>query len=592
MVRRQVTILVILLVIAGICSIFAYNVERDFGRVDVEQVRIMHPSGAALVGKLYRPVGASPDNKVPAVLGLHGYQNDKDTQGAFAIELSRRGFVVLALDQLGHGDSGGSLSQRGDDATLGGDAAYKYLKNLPFVDGNLGVMGHSMGAGTTLAVGAANPDHKALNPQCGRPGTPDLNNVLLTQAQFEEFRGFRENKGRVEDLDKHPNRIEAFGLTEAAKWDTTYGDFADGSARRQTLVATVHPGVTHSAKAVAEVVDWMRLALKEGRPDSNWIPSDQQIYMWKEWATLLALLVTLFSIVPLTNILLSRPFFSQVAQPMPKRYAAKGGQWWKLAVINILIAGITYPILTAKASLMPSWFRLPMGNGIAVWFLGNILIYLILFAIWYRKQGKEAGVTMYDMGISFDQDKTALDWRILGKTFLLWALLFGWMYLVVSIAQWALGVEFRFLWGFMRQFSPRRFGLFLLYLIPYFLFFLVNGGIFLFGQAKQEEYDTPAKTQVIWWLKNCVAFLAGLAIIWAIQYVPYLFWGMPPGFEALGLPQYGQMWPLMTFIIIPQFIPLLFLLTWFYRKTGKVYLGALVIASIAIWFTAAGSVIS
>jgi len=32
-------------------------------------------------------------------------------------------------------------------------------------------------------------------------------------------------------------------------------------------------------------------------------------------------------------------------------------------------------------------------------------------------------------------------------------------------------------------------------------------------------------------------------------------------------------------------------LTWFYRRTGRVYLGALMVSSLAMWFLAAGTVI-
>lgn len=594
-IASQVRLLVASVVIIALCAVLAFNVERSFGKVDVQQVRIADPSGAILVGKLYRPTAATPDNKLPGVLAIHGYQNDKDTQDAFAIELSRRGFVVLALDTLGHGSSGGYLIQRAKDPTIGGDAAYKYLKSLAFVDGeNLGVMGHSLGAMATLAVGAANPDHKALNPQCGPPGAPNLHNVLLTQARFEEFRGFRENEGRVDDLDKHPNRAKAFGLAGPVDWNTTYGNFADGTARRQALLNTVHPGVTHSRRAVAEAVEWMRLSLKQGQMDAYWIPAENQIYMWKEWLTLIALLVTLFSVIPLTNILLAQPYFREIAQPVPSRYAVKGGSWWGLAILNSLIVAVTYPYVTSKVSNWAPYgplFRLGMGNGLASWFVVCALIATVLFLIWYRTTGRKAGVTMYDMGVSFDEEHTVINWRIVGKTVFLGALLFGWMYLLVSISQWMLGIEFRFLWPFMRQFTARRFGYFLIYLVPFLLFFLVNGGIFLFGQARQPEYGSPAKTQLIWWLKNCFAFLFGLVIVWAVQYVPYLFLGMPPGFEAMGLPQFGQMWPLMTMVYVPQFLPLLFLLTWFYRRTGKIYLGSFMVAAISVWFLAAGSVI-
>lgn len=592
---RQLRILAASVIVVVLCASLAYNVERSFGKVDVQQVRIAHPSGAVIVGKLYRPVAATPQNKLPGVLAIHGYQNDKDTQDAFAIELSRRGFVVLAIDMLGHGSSGGYLTQRAQDASIGGDSAYKYLKSLPFVDGNnLGVMGHSLGAIATLAVGAANPDHKALNPQCGTAGAPALHNVLLTQARFEEFRLFRENQGRVEGLDKDPNRAKAFGLAVPVEWNTTYGDFSTGTARRQALIDTVHPGITHSSKAVAEALEWMRLALKQGRTDSYWIPPNNQIYMWKEWLTLIALLATLFSIIPLTNILLSRRYFSEVTQPMPARYAAKPKAWWGFAIVNVLIGAATYPYITSKVNNWApygSLFRLGMGNGLAAWLVTCAAIALVLFLVWYNTSGRKSGVTMYDMGVSFDQDKTVVNWRVVGKTALLAILLFLWMYALVAVAGWMLGVEFRFLWPFMRTFTPRRFGYFLVYLVPFLLFFLVNGGVFLFGQARQPEYGSAARTTWIWWLKNSFVLVFGLVIVWAVQYVPYLFMGMPPGFEAMGFPQFGQMWPLMTMVYVPEFLPLVFLLTWFYRRTGKIYLGSFVVAAITVWFLAAGSVI-
>jgi uncharacterized protein len=165
------------------------------------------------------------------------------------------------------------------------------------------------------------------------------------------------------------------------------------------------------------------------------------------------------------------------------------------------------------------------------------------------------------------------------------------MYALAALAQGALGIEFRFIWPFMRTFEPHRLGYFLVYLIPALLFFLLNGGLFLFGQIRQKEYDTPAKTQMMWWLKNSFTALIGLVAVWAFQYVPY-FLGYGPGFELVNLPQFSQMWPLMLFIFIPEFLVILFFVTWFYRRTGKIYLGALMGALLAIWFSVAGTVIA
>ena len=48
--------------------------------------------------------------------------SDKETQDAFAIELSRRGFVVLAIDLIGHGSSTGLFWRESPDNTWGGNA--------------------------------------------------------------------------------------------------------------------------------------------------------------------------------------------------------------------------------------------------------------------------------------------------------------------------------------------------------------------------------------------------------------------------------------------------------------------------------------
>ncbi len=588
--RKQALLFVGSIIFVALAALGARMIETDFGKLDVSVVRIADPSGVTLVGKLYRPQNLTEADSLPAVLILHGFQNDKETLQPQALELARRGFVTLALDQFGHGSSGGSMAI--EDATMGGNSGYKYLQALPYVDPTrLGVMGHSMGAGTTLAVAAANPDHRALNPMCGTPGKTDYNNLLLTQAKYEEFRGFRENQSTTGNLPNNPERKAAFGLSTPVEWDVIYGDFADGSARMQTLINTVHPGVTHNAKAVSQTLLWMQSALKDGVADSYWFDPTKQIFLWKELCMFLALLFALISMIPFTNLLLSTSFFAGVSSPVPDRYTA-GKRWGKQSLINNIIAGLSFPILMGVGGYLLATFipalSMIIANGAFVWYLGNALIYLFIFRSWYKKAHQKDGVTMYDVGISFDQERTVIRWDLIGKTALLGFLILGWLYLLVFFSQRLLGIEFRLLWPFMREFSATRFGYFWIYLIPAVAFFLLNGGIFLFGQNRLNESDSAAKTQIRWWLMNCLAGIAGLVVIWMIQYLTY-FAGIAPGFELIGLPIFGEMIPLMLFVYVPEFIILFFFLTWFFRRTGKVYLGALVIAALAIWFQVAGT---
>jgi len=584
--------LIILVILISFSALMAHALERDFGKINIQFVKIITPSGDSIAAKLYRPIWVSPENPAPAVINMHGYQNDKDVQTGYSIELARRGFVVLATDGLGHGDSGGAFNFGrffGDPpGAMGTNSAYLYLKSLPFVDtSRMGATGHSMGGVTSFAIAALNGDVQAIVSQDAGTGTLEDRNVLFLKPTMAEFTNSME--GLI------PVNPEEFGITGSVEWDTVYGEFSDGSARKAALIWGDHHLMSLAPKGVAEAVDWFRLSLMNGNVDDHWIDPSDQVYMWKEVFGLFALLGTILSLIPLTNILLTTKFFSSVAQPIPDRFVQPKKTWWILATVNALIGGVIWLLFAYKGDVLGKlpFMKLLMGNGSALWYLLNAIVATVLILIWYRTSAKKAGVTTYDLGISFDKEKTKIDWAILGKTLLLGVTLFSWMYFLAGTSQWALGEEFRFAWPFMRQFSsPQRVGLFLIYLIPAFAFFLINGGVFLFGQARQVEHSTDTKSLLIWWLKNLYAGLMGLFLVWALQYIPWMLAGTGPFWPltgSVGAP--FAIWVLMLWVYIPQFIVLLFILTWFFRRTGRIYLGALIVSMLAVWFLAAGSVI-
>ncbi len=606
-VRKNLIFLIVMVVVISLSAVMADQIESSFGKVDVSIVEIEDPDGNIIVAKLFRPKEATAENPLPAVLNMHGYQNDKDVQGPFSIELARRGFVVLAPDALGHGDSLGGLNLGGwfADPTyvMGNETALAWLIEQPFVDAeHIGVTGHSMGGMNAVKLPALFPENvKAVVQQASSPGSPELPNLLMLQARYDEFVGFRENQFRTEELTSSETRLAALGLEGPVEWDTTYGSFEDGTARRMAYINMDHHLLPLMNKSVAEAADWFRLALKGGEGGSMWIDPTKQVFMLKELFGFITLLGTLVTLVPATNLLLSTNFFAPVVQPIPNRYTAGKKDWWKLATINMLIGGILYPLTTQYggiATKIETWFpwaKMEMANGVAAFFLANAVVALVLFIFWFRDKKKE-GVTLYDMGVTYGEEENKMNWGILGKTILLAVILFLWMYLFSGLFQITIGQEFRFAWPYMRLFSSgQRIGFFFIYLIPALLFFLINGGLFLFGQARMKEYETPAKTQWMWWLKVVYAMVTGLFLVWCFQYLPWFLGGAGPGFETItffqmDLSQFTSMWPLMLFVYVPEFIILFWFHTWFFRKTGKIYLGALVIASIATWFMTAGSI--
>lgn len=605
--KKNLFWLVGLLLLLMIAVLMAFLVRSNFGSTQVTYHKIDNPDGYTTTARLYRPKVATETNPMPAVITINGWNNDKDTQGPSSIELSRRGFVVLAVDPYGHGESTGPFlgiaSEKADGYQLQGvDHAYDWLIKQPFVDTTkIGITGHSMGAGLSREVARARPEIQAVVMQCSCGPVPDfdyqtLNNFLCIYAQWEEMSNV--DGGRGDERYDDPDFYKGLGLAEPVIWNHNYGSFENNSAFQINLNRSTHPGMPPSHEMITHLVEWMRRSLKSDTYDVHWIPQGQHIYTYYDVFMGLAFIVAMATTIPLANLILKSRFFAPVATPMPSNYVAKKRDWWKLALTNAFIAMITYPIFTLlgialSTFLLPSILQQPVPSGLAMWLLGNAIIFFFMFRKWYRKNHKENGVTLYDMGVSFDKNESRLNWRIIGKSTLLALILILWVYALVSLSQNVLGIEFRCEYGLLKAFAlPQRFLQFLLWIIPALAIMLLNNGVFLFGMARQPEYETAFKTQIIWWLKNCLAVLGFLVLYLLFQYVPAWILNTNVGLDLLGLPSIlfsaGAMFALSLFQIIPFFIVLLFFQTYFFRRTGKIYLGSIFLALVIAWGWAIG----
>lgn len=131
-----------------ISGIFASMLQSDFYRVEVQDIREDFGDGVQYSALLYKPNDASADNPLPAIVLSHGYLNNRELQAQNAVELSRRGFIVLTVDRLGHGHS---ALPDGVNNPLTGDQtgmvnAVEWLHAKDYVDKDMiGISGHSMG---------------------------------------------------------------------------------------------------------------------------------------------------------------------------------------------------------------------------------------------------------------------------------------------------------------------------------------------------------------------------------------------------------------------------------------------------------------
>ncbi len=659
--RRQITSLIIMILL--ICAVFfsvamADNIQRGGGAIAVTE-GIIESDAGDLSYKLYTPKTATPDTPAPGVLMLHGYQNDHETCAAYAIELARRGAVVLTIDEYGHGTTQPGMMARGTvkhkvtvnfgedseadgtyvaiggqnryrllmnfsnlsffddhysadaegnritDSSMGGIAAYAVLAENPNVDpSRLAVSGHSMGTWASWTVAAAYSGTdimpKATVLQCGelfRNSVYDsenihFNNVLLLQAKYEEFSYFRDYQLTVtEELLKSDLRTEFLGCTaEEAAWDTTYGDFSDGSARRIELLETNHRLTTHDTNGLAAALTWFDSAID--------LPADldpqDQVAMGKEVLVLIAMLCAVAATLPLMELLLTLPFFSAIVQPLPSKSSMKDKKsWWRAAVITIAIAAVTYPFMTQLGhGLLPlpeGIFRMTVGNGFVSWYGILILIMLGTTYVSARKARKKGKVlSRHEMGLASAEKPGKVGWGLMGRSAVLVVCMLALVYALVAISQSIFKLDFRFIWPFFKTFTGARFGQFFVY-IPFFAcFYILNNSKIFAGLRTKGTYEPGWKGFLSCWLPYLLVMLGGTIVVALLEYIPF-FMGIGPGADVFFGSTFGG--PFMSLLILfgPQVLGFSLICTYCYRRTGNVYTGALMVASLACWIVTGGS---
>jgi pimeloyl-ACP methyl ester carboxylesterase len=566
--RWSLAIAGVVLILAG--GLLAY-VTQTAGGIRIQDVRFKGANNNTMSALLYIPPSATPQTPAPGILAVHGYINSRETQDGFAIEFARRGYVVLALDQTGHGYSDPPAFAGG----FGGPDGLAYLRSLEVVDkGNVGLEGHSMGGWAVLAAAAAKPDdYKSMvleGSSTGKPFAADgttswPRNVALVFAQYEEFPNLMWGVERARDVTQSPKLWALFGTQGPVEAGKVYGDIAQGTARVLYTPAITHPQEHISHQAIGHSLDWFAKTLQGGTPR----PADDQIWFRKEIGTLIALIGFVALLLGVFESLLEAPVFSHLRmaeiadRSMPAPVPASGGRWTAAFLLSALIPALTYYPAFALAGtyLKPSPY-LPQGitNQILVWAILNALITLALMPFAPKRASR--------VGIIGPSILIALLTVIVG-------------YAALWLADLAFKIDFRFWIVALKLMSAKQFLMFLIYVVPLTLFFVVALHVL------HRNFSTMAAGRAGLYLTNILALTLGFIVLLVLQYST--LWLTGKLFNPLPDPGFV---PLSTIVAI-QFVPLLAICavvaTFTWRRTGSSLPGALICGLFVTWYVVAGT---
>lgn len=587
--QRSRRFLLLLVMVVVLASLAASYLQRSGGQVAVMGIKIPTQNGQWLTADLFKPKTATLENPAPLVIVVPGFQRSKETLSNLSLELSRRGVVVIAIDPYAQGTSSSSMSRRA--ATTEGYGMFAVVSyahdtpNLNYIDRErIAATGHS--AGGNAAIRGAS----FFGKQAKKTDDPsklhsvfvsgyvltltdkvlrDVRcNVGVSYALYDE--GAYRNELKHGDMRRAPEALRLINSTRPRvvtdlneiELGHYYGRTADRNLRVVYNEPVLHPFQPYDRVATANQLKFFETVFDL---DSDLQVTDQ-VWYWKELLTLLSLTAAMLALVPAAHLLLQLEYFQPLVHPLPEplpKPDAKGkGIFWGLFTLSACIACFSYiplaelsqQLFVAASSRQQTWFfPQRMNNAVLLWAIFNGSVGLLIFAATHRFYGRKHGIRKEMWGAV----SSLLELR---RTLVLAIVLFLFFFLLLFGIYYFFHVDYRFVFLGSRVFQARLVFLLVMYAPLFFVFFLsnslrVNGAMRFKGQ---DEWKSM--------LLAGIANTAGLVLIVMVQYTVYGLTGTVHWTD-------GWLYVNLLFGVVPMMFVLPYFNRYFFRLTGRIYLG-------------------
>ncbi|MBD5132645.1 MAG: hypothetical protein HDT28_08695 [Clostridiales bacterium] len=609
-------------------SLFAFAVNTDWGRVSVKSFKLKTGDDTWVVADVYKPKNASADNRVPCVIVCPGYQRTKETQAAYNLELSRRGFAVVCLDPYSQGESS-TTDQTASEVGYGLFAIIEHVTevdesgapvNFDYIDlSRVGIAGHSAGGNACIYAMSKYGTHNNQRIQAAYISGYVRNSVFtdsdmktlknlacnlgVAYARFDE--GAYQNSGTstVVDADAatsldysdmrytksainivnsgiylHEGTEENF-VTEVSI-DDYYGSPDDHTFRVVHNERTIHALQPYDNLSIAHVVEFFDYVFTDGAIEASGVSPYSQVWWVKEIFQGFMLIGVFLFVLAFPTLLLRTKFFKTAVhevQPM----GHNDGKVDKLIFWGIFTVCAVFALFAYKwaATFAAGWFTTGpsenkggltwlfpqrMTNAVMLWAVMNAAVGMGLFLLAHFLRHRKRGATLINL-----KDKPSNVF----KNLLLAFITFVSFYAIVDVLYLIFHVDPRFFFVCVRPLflntNWKILVLALMYMPLFFLFYFTNS-VRVNCSMRNARWGKVGSVAIA-----CVANCIGLIGIIGLQYIV---------FSATGTVWLTDTWLYVNLLwgVVPMMILLPIYNRYFYNKTGKVYLGAFVTCMIFI----------
>ncbi len=616
-------------------ALFAFIVNINGGAVNVSSFKLETGEKTWVVADVYKPKKATAENKAPCVIVCPGYQRTKETQAAYNLELSRRGYVVVCLDPYSQGESS-STDQTAAQVGYGLFAVIEHVtetdengngKNFNYVDlENVGIAGHSAGGNACIYAMSRYGTYNNQKIQSVYISGYVRNNILkddslatlknvscnigLAYARYDE--GAYQNEGTSTSVDdENANSLDysdmrytvsAINVVNSGIYahegseenfvkevviDDYYGSPDDYSFRVVHNEKTIHGLQPYDNLSIAHMIEFFDYVFEDATGGSS-LATTNQVWWIKEIFQGLYLAGMFMFVLSEGALLLRTKFFATgVHEPQPMSHNDSKIDkliFWGIFVVCALFACFSYDWM---ATLSAKWFTTGVGsaaggltwlfpqrmtNAVMLWSVVNGLLGLGLFLLAHFLRHRRRGATLVNL-----KEKPT---NVL-KMLLLAFILFCSFYVIIDVLFLIFHIDARFFFVCARPlfFSTnwRLLVLALMYMPVFFLFYFTNS-VRVNCSMRNARWGKVGSVVIA-----CLANSVGLISIIFLQYVV---------FAATGAVWLTTNWLYVNLLwgVVPMMILLPIFNRYFYNKTGKVYLGSFVSCLIFIMMTLTNTV--
>lgn len=569
-------------------SILNWGAVSRWGFLKISRVTLVGDNGMKYSALVYVPKTATNADPAPGVLFVHGGSGNARNHESQAIEFARRGFVAISVDNQGSGESEYSTAI---GSTAVPEQFMQYMLSMDIVDNeNIAVVGHSAGGGPVYYLGATYNLKAVVASDCsagqlsmgtnqnsaGITESADYHGNLIYINGSEDFLNPRDKHLTTATDVWHRDGVDMQG-DEQVVIDKLYGSFEEGNAHLFVEIpGQIHEicflDANHNAAAIDFVLAAMHL--------TGTVPAGaEQVWQWSDVTGAMGMIAVGVFLCMLVIFLLDKvPFFAMLRQPIPKNIGLRGPG---LAIS--VVAAIVFPLLCLYTGSLGisklfhgtsgnSLFRVSYTTMALSFVIGLNLLGLVMLGLFWFTDAKRHKATIRELGLTPEYGSVAC---VIGRSALLSALVILILLTYLDIQQRIFGTEFYCMFFGMKAIALYKLPYYIPYAVVWVLCFCI-AAISINVERRLPSVGNEKLDTLIAVVFNCLCATFTVTVMIFIQYYLQVnvYHSTARALNWAG--QINRLWGVPAGMLIGISGN-----TVCYRKTGNIWLGAILFGTIA-----------